>query len=85
VADVSFSKDGPPETILPAPEPESIVVLDRAVADTDPAEAVARVIADHPRFLHAWAAAGELAESNASTHRARVEAHFLPRSQDVGL
>ena len=79
MADVSFSKDGPPETVLPPPDDDLAAALDAAVNDADPVEAVARIVAYHPRFLHAWAAAGELAEATASTHRHRLEAYAFFR------
>lgn len=79
MTDVSFTKDGPPETVLPAPDAAQVVALDAAVAADEARDAVAKVVADHPRFLHAWAAAGELAEAAAETHRDRVEAYALFR------
>ena len=79
MADVSFSKDGPPETVLPAPDQELAALLDAAVLADDPRDAVAKVVADHPRFLHAWASAGEMAEASASTHQQRLEAYALFR------
>lgn len=79
VAEVSFSKDGPPEVVLPAPDPETAAALDAAVAAPDPRADVARVLVDDPRFLHAWAAAGELAEAAAATDRERMEAYALFR------
>ena len=79
MTDVSFSKDGPPETILPAPDADVAASLDAAVADAEPREAVAKVLASHPRFLHAWASAGELAEATAATDQQRVEAYALFR------
>lgn len=61
---VNLSPSGPPETVLP-PEPEDAIVA-LATALERPAEqrkqAVAEVVAAHPRFLDAWARLGELAE-----------------------
>jgi Protein of unknown function (DUF3151) len=57
---VGFS-GGPPATELPAPDP---VVADRlaralATAPEERRDAVAAVVADHPRSLEAWAALGD--------------------------
>ena len=75
MTDVSFTASGPPETVLPAPDSELIDLLDTAVGDPRPRQAVAKVVADHPTFLHAWASAGELAERAAHDPRGVVEAY----------
>lgn len=75
MSDVTFSPTGPPETVLPAPDPD---VVDRLVAALDgprPREAVAGVVADHPTLLAGWAALGRLAEAAAHDVRGRVEAY----------
>lgn len=79
MTEVRLSGDGPGETVLPAPAPALAAALDAAVVAPDPVEAVAAVLIDEPRFLHAWAAAGELAEATASTDRERMEAYALFR------
>ena len=72
---VNLSASGPPETGL---DPEPTDALDRLLAAADLADederrrAVAAVVADHPRCLHAWAALGDGA-------RDRVEAYAAYR------
>jgi hypothetical protein len=57
---VSMSRSGPPETVLPAPDP--IVVHSLVQAEAQPPgrrrDAVAAVAAAHPTSLQAWAALG---------------------------
>ena len=60
MSDISFSSQGPPETVL-EPEPQdALTALAEAVA-TGQRDAVAAVVAKHPTFLDAWARLGELA------------------------
>ncbi len=72
---VNLSASGPPETVL---DPEPADALDRLQAAADLADederrrAVAAVVADHPRCLHAWAALGDGA-------RDRIEAYAAYR------
>jgi hypothetical protein len=71
---VNLSASGPPETVL---DPEPAAALDRlAAAEGLPGEerraAIAGVVADFPRCLHAWAALGDVA-------RDRVEAYAAYR------
>ncbi len=72
---VNLSASGPPETVL---DPEPTDALDRLLAAADLADederrrAVAAVVADHPRCLHAWAALGDGA-------RDRIEAYAAYR------
>ncbi len=76
MSNVSLNPNGPPDTVLPTPDAELIARLDAAAADGEPRTAVSAVIADHPRFLHAWAAAGELAERLGPDHLVEAYAYF---------
>lgn len=61
---VSLQPQGPPETVLP-PEDEEVLAAFAATADVPAGErkdAVAAVVADHPRFLAGWAALGDLSD-----------------------
>jgi hypothetical protein len=75
---VNLSASGPPETVL---DPEPVVALERlAAADDldgdDRRAAVAGVVADFPRCLHAWAALGDLARDEVEAYAAyRVGYH----------
>jgi Protein of unknown function (DUF3151) len=60
---ITMSPGGLPSTVLPAADPLAKARLAEAVG-SDPAvrrDAVAAVVADHPRFLAAWAALGDAA------------------------
>jgi hypothetical protein len=59
---ISFSPQGPPETVLDAEAPEDLAALAAALAapEADRRAAVATVVAGSPRFLDAWARLGEL-------------------------
>jgi hypothetical protein len=59
---ISFSPQGPPETVLDAEAPEALAALAAALAapEADRRAAVAEVVASSPRFLDAWARLGEL-------------------------
>lgn len=70
--DVSLTPGGPPETVLPAPDPEVAHALARAGSDR---AAVAAVVAANPSSLDAWASLGELAEDPAGGTQAAVEAY----------
>ena len=59
---VSLTPSGPPETVLPAAEPEAAARLAAAMNHPDPKAAVAAVVADFPRYLDAWAQLGLLAK-----------------------
>lgn len=52
---------GLPETVLPPASPDVVAAL---TAAGDDKQAVATVVADNPRFLHAWARMGELLEGH---------------------
>lgn len=59
---VNLSTSGPPETVLPAPEPAAAHALQQALsapAGQRRAE-VAAVVARWPRYLDAWARLGDL-------------------------
>ena len=55
---VSLTPAGPPETVLPEPDPAAASRLGEAVAASDAKSAIAAVVADHPRFIDAWARLG---------------------------
>lgn len=59
---VNFSASGPPETVLPAPEPAAALALGDALAlaSDQRRAAVAAVVARWPRYLDAWARLGDL-------------------------
>jgi hypothetical protein len=52
---------GLPTTVLPEPDPDVVDRIARAleVPAGDRRDAIAAVVADHPRSLHAWAALGD--------------------------
>jgi hypothetical protein len=60
---ITMSPGGLPSTVLPPPDPAAVATLTEAVRSAPEVrrEAVARVVADHPRFLDAWAALGDAA------------------------
>lgn len=59
---VNFSVSGPPETVLPPPEPEAALALSEALSLSSEFRraAVASVVARWPRYLDAWARLGDL-------------------------
>lgn len=59
---VNLTPQGPPRTVLPAPAPSERHALEQAWAlDGDARrEAVAAVVAAHPRYLDGWARLGDL-------------------------
>ena len=67
---VSFSPDGPSETVLPA-EADDI----RSGIEGADATGLAAIVAEHPTSLIGWAALGEQLESNASSIRDVVNAY----------
>lgn len=75
---VNLSASGPPETVL---DPEPADALDRLaaaepLAGEERRAAVAGVVADHPRCLHAWAALGDVARDDVEAYAAyRVGYH----------
>lgn len=75
---VNLSPTGPPETVLD-PEPADALARLAAAAELDGAarrDAVAGVVADHPRCLQAWADLGDLARDDIEAYAAfRVGYH----------
>lgn len=75
---VNLSASGPPETVL---DPEPADALERlrsaeALTGDDRRRAVAAVVADHPRCLHAWASLGDEARDQIEAYAAyRVGYH----------
>jgi hypothetical protein len=75
---VNLSASGPPETVLDAEPADALDRLAAAGSLDGPArrEAVAAVVADHPRCLHAWAALGDVARDEVEAYAAyRVGYH----------
>jgi Protein of unknown function (DUF3151) len=71
---------GPPETVLEPESPQATAALADAlalpVADDERRRAVSEVVADHPRFLDAWARLGELGRDPVESYAAfRVGYH----------
>lgn len=75
---VNMSASGPPETVLDPEPPAAMERLDDALARSgdDRRAAVAAVVADFPRCLHAWAALGDVARDDVEAYAAyRVGYH----------
>ena len=75
---VNVSGMGPPNVVLPAVDNSMQAALDAALGsnDRDRRDAVARVVADHPRYLAAWAALGDVARDAVESYMAyRVGYH----------
>ncbi len=75
---VNVSGMGPPNVVLPAVDNSMQAALDAALSsnDRDKRDAVARVVADHPRYLAAWAALGDVARDSVESYMAyRVGYH----------
>lgn len=75
---VQLSTSGPPETVLDPEPPGAVSGLAEALAQ-EPAgrrDAVAAVVAGHPRFLDGWARLGQLARDDVEAYAAfRVGYH----------
>ena len=75
---VNISGTGPQDVVLPRVEPTVQAALDSALASTvrDQRDAVARVVAHHPKCLAAWAALGDVARDTVESYMAyRVGYH----------
>ena len=75
---ITFSPQGPPETILDAEPAATLAALAAALGEpTDRRrDAVAGVVAAHPRFLDGWARLGELGRDPVEAYAAfRVGYH----------
>ena len=75
---VNVSGIGPPNVVLPAVDNAMQAELDAALAspERDRRDAVARVVAHHPRYLAAWAALGDVARDPIESYMAyRVGYH----------
>lgn len=75
---ISLYTSGPPTTILPAPEPEAALALQRALAleTGDRRAAVAAVVARWPRYVDGWARLGDLGRDTMERYAAyRVGYH----------
>lgn len=75
---VNVSGTGPPNVVLPAVESDLQASLDAALnsPERDRRDAVARVVAQNPRYLAAWAALGDVARDSVESYMAyRVGYH----------
>ncbi len=75
---VNLSTSGPPETELPAADPEASAALRSALAEPEGERraAVAAVVARWPRYLDGWARLGELGRDDIERYAAfRVGYH----------
>jgi hypothetical protein len=74
---IHLTTQGPPSTVLPAPDPEAAAALRDALAtDGDRRAAVAAVVARWPRYLDAWARLGDLGRDDVERYAAyRVGYH----------
>lgn len=73
---VSFSSDGPPETVLPAGPQATLDSLESAGSDP---ERVAIVVAANPRLLAGWAQLGDLAAKRTNGPTGEIEAYAYYR------
>lgn len=67
---VNLSPSGPPETVLDPEPPAAIAALDAALnlQGSDRRDAVAAVVAAHPRCLVAWAELGDLGRDDVESY-----------------
>ena len=75
---VNVSGTGPPNVVLPEVDSSMQAALDAALntPERDRRDAVARVVAQHPRHLAAWAALGDVARDAVESYMAyRVGYH----------
>ena len=75
---VQLSASGPPETVLDREPPVGLDALADALGRPDPdrRDAVAAVVAAHPRFLDGWARLGQLGRDDVEAYAAfRVGYH----------
>jgi hypothetical protein len=75
MTDVTFSPEGPPETVLPEVDPQVVLGLSQAVSGDDPRLTLAAVTAAAPAVSLCWATLGEMVESSAATIPQLVEAY----------
>ena len=76
MSEISLSRSGPPETVLPPESVEIEAALDAALVADDPRAAVSAVVADHPTSLAGWAHLGRLARDDMEAYAAfRVGYH----------
>ena len=75
---VNVSGTGPPNVVLPEVDNSMQAALDAALgsSERDRRDAVARVVAQHPRYLAAWSALGDVARDTVESYMAfRVGYH----------
>jgi hypothetical protein len=75
MADVTFTAQGPPETVLPDVDPQITLGLSQALSGDDPRRTLAAVTAAAPNVSHCWATLGEMVETSAATVPQLVEAY----------
>jgi hypothetical protein len=70
VTDISFSQQGPPETVLDPEPADALAALADALArpEAERRDAVAAVVARWPRFLDGWARLGQLARDDVEAY-----------------
>jgi hypothetical protein len=58
---IGLTTTGPPNTVLPVPDPTALHLLQQALAGSEEVrrDRIAEVVATYPRFLDAWAALGD--------------------------
>ncbi len=75
---IHLTPQGPPTTVLPAPDPSARHALEAALAGPDDArhDAVSDVVAMWPRYVDAWARLGDLGRDDIERYAAyRVGYH----------
>jgi hypothetical protein len=75
---IHLTTQGPPTTVLPAPDPEAALALQQALAmeSGDRRAAVSAVVARWPRYVDAWARLGDLGRDEIERYAAyRVGYH----------
>jgi Protein of unknown function (DUF3151) len=75
MADVTFTEQGPQETVLPEIDPQITLGLSQALSGDDPRRVLAAVTALAPTVSVCWATLGELVETSAATVPQLVEAY----------
>ena len=67
---VNLSASGPPETVLDPEPAEAVAALDAPLngPEADRRDAVAAVVAAHPRFLAGWAELGDLGRDDVESY-----------------
>ena len=74
---IHLTAQGPPSTVLPAPEPDAELALEQAMSSAgDRRAAVSAVVSRWPRYVDAWARLGDLGRDDIERYAAyRVGYH----------